>query len=109
MRSAAILVVRSVVTREADRTGFDRWYATEHMPRALALLGAIEGWRFWSHTDPAIHLAVYRYADMATLALRSQENRAILMAEYDEAWPGVTRTREALEWVDHQERDAAAR
>lgn len=101
MPGKVFLVVRSVVEREADRSAFDHWYAREHMPRAIALLGAEEGWRYWSRTDPAIHYAVYRYADMAALTERSQANRQTLMTEYEQAWPSVVRTREAIEWVDH--------
>ena len=97
----ALLVVRSMVLDEADRAGFDRWYATDHMPKALAVLGAEEGWRFWSHTDPSVHVAVYRYRSMAALLDRPALGREKLMAEYEAAWPGVTRTREALEYRDH--------
>lgn len=100
MAGKAFLVVRSVVESEADRPGFDHWYSTNHMPRALALLGAEQGWRFWSQNNPAIHYAVYRYANLSELRMRSRENREALMREYEEAWPGVSRTREALELVD---------
>jgi len=96
----ALLVVRSVVRNAADREGFDLWYATDHMPKALALLGAVKGWRFWSETDPAVHYAVYRYASLDALTNRDDRNRKALMAEYEQAWPGVTRSREVLREVD---------
>ena len=96
---SAYLVVRSVVVEAADRPAFDRWYDTDHMPKALAMLGALEGWRLWSETDPAVHYAVYRYASMDALNQRNDANRLALMAEYEQAWPRVTRTREVLRMV----------
>jgi len=97
MTGRAFLVVRSVVERESDRAGFDHWYQTDHMPKAIRLLGAETGWRFWSRTEPAVHYAVYRYPDLARLENRSPEDRAELMREYESTWPDVTRTREVLE------------
>jgi hypothetical protein len=93
---AALLVVRSVVARPEDRPGFDRWYRTDHMPKAIAWLGAVEGWRYWSATDPSVHYAVYRYPSLEALHTRDDANRRALMAEYEAAWPGVSRTREVL-------------
>ena len=93
---AVYLVVRSVVADAAQRAGFDRWYATDHMPKAITLLGALEGWRYWSETDPAVHYAVYRYATLDALVNRDDRNRIALMAEYEATWPGVTRTREIV-------------
>jgi len=97
---SAYLVVRSVVTRDADRAAFDRWYGSDHMPKALRLLGAVEGWRFWSETEPSVHYAVYRYASLEALHERDDVNRRALMDEYERTWPGVTRTREVLRMVD---------
>ncbi len=96
---SAYLVVRSVVDHASDRAPFDRWYETDHMPKALAMLGALEGWRFWSETDPALHYAVYRYASLDALNNRNDANRRALMDEYERDWPGVTRTREVLRMV----------
>lgn len=93
---AALLVVRSVVARPEDRPGFDRWYRTVHMPKAIAWLGAVDGWRYWSATDPSVHYAVYRYPSLAALMGRDDSNRRALMAEYESAWPDVSRTREVL-------------
>lgn len=89
-----LLVVRSVVADPGDRAGFDRWYRDDHMPKAIRLLGAVEGWRYWSHDDPAVHYAVYRYPSLDGLVNRNDANRRALMAEYEAAWPRVTRTRE---------------
>jgi hypothetical protein len=98
---SAFLVVRSVVAEAADRAAFDRWYSSDHMPKALAMLGALEGWRYWSESDPAVHYAVYRYATMEALTQRDDRNRKALMTEYEATWPGVTRTREIVRLVDH--------
>jgi hypothetical protein len=98
---SVLLVVRSVVTNPAERAGFDHWYSTDHMPKAVRLLGALEGWRYWSVDDPAIHYAVYRYATLDALKNRDDAGRRALMAEYEAAWPGVTRTREILRYMDH--------
>lgn len=92
----ALLVVRSVVVDADDRAAFDRWYEDDHMPKAIARLGALEGWRYWSRTDPSVHLAVYRYASLEALQGRDDAGRRALMAEYESAWPRVTRTREIL-------------
>lgn len=97
MTDKAFLVVRSVVANAADRAGFDHWYETDHMPKAIRLLGAETGWRFWSLTDPQLHYAVYRYPSLDALQTRHPANRAELMREYESTWPGVTRTREVLQ------------
>ncbi len=97
---SAYLVVRSVVAQSADRAPFDRWYGSDHMPKALRLLGALEGWRFWSETEASVHYAVYRYASLEALQGRDDERRSTLMDEYERTWPGVTRTREVLRMVD---------
>jgi hypothetical protein len=96
----AFLVVRSVVANPADRAEFDHWYSTDHMPKALAMLGAVKGWRYWSETDPQVHYAVYRYSSIGALTNRNDGNRKALMAEYEAMWPGVTRTREIVRQVD---------
>jgi hypothetical protein len=93
----AFLVVRSVVS-ESVRERFDHWYASDHLPRAVADLAAEKGWRFWSETDAAVHYAVYRFADMHALArgMNSQGFKG-LIEDYDRTWPaGVTRTREIV-------------
>ena len=91
-----LLVVRSVVASAGDRAGFDHWYRSDHMPKAIAWLGAVQGWRYWSATDPSVHYAVYRYPSLDALNARHDANRRALMAEYESAWPDVTRTREVL-------------
>lgn len=96
MTKKAYLVVRSVVPEE-DRAGFDHWYQTDHMPKAIRMFGAEAGWRFWSRTDPSIHCAVYRYPSAAFVENRSKDDNLAMRREYEETWPRVTRTREIFE------------
>jgi hypothetical protein len=98
MPGTAFLVVRSVFSDPSLREKFDHWYSTDHLPRAVADLGAEKAWRLWSETDPNVHCAVYRFADVAQVkrGLASEPFNA-LVADYDRTWPaGVTRTREIL-------------
>jgi hypothetical protein len=60
----AYFVVRAVV-EEPSREKFDHWYATDHLPEALAGLRPEKGWRLWSAREAGVHYAVYRFADMA--------------------------------------------
>lgn len=105
MVAKACLMVRAVVAAAGDRRGFDRWYATEHLPEAVARFGARRGWRCWSRTDPAVHYALFEFADLAEAqaVLASPELRA-LVAAFDRAWGArVTRTRDILEVVGEVE------
>jgi hypothetical protein len=45
------LVVRAEVPDTSDRTQFDHWYATDHLPWAIKAFGAQRGWRYWSRSD----------------------------------------------------------
>ena len=94
----AFLVVRSVVSDQSLRARFDHWYATDHLPRAVADLGVEKGWRLWSDTDARVHYAVYRFASMDRLEKgMSSDQFKSLVADFDRTWPaGVTRTREIL-------------
>ena len=76
--SAAHLVVRAEVPDPADRTPFDHWYATDHLPWAIRVFRARRGWRSWSRTDPAVHYAFYEFADVdeARTAINSEQDRA---------------------------------
>jgi len=94
----AFLIVRSVVS-EPLRARFDHWYGSDHLPRAIVDLAAEKCWRFWSTTDPSVHYAAYRFADMDALTrgMNSDGFRG-LVADYDRNWPtGVARTREIVE------------
>ena len=98
--SKAYLMVRAQVADEAARAGFDRWYGTHHLPLAMDKFRAEKGWRFWSHSDPSVHYALYQFNDMAALhdSLESPGFKA-LVADFDEAWPQVTRSRDLIEAV----------
>ena len=109
MAAKAYLLVRAVVADAADRPGFDRWYAAEHLPDAVARFGAERGWRCWSRTDPAVHYAFYEFADIerARSVLASPELRA-LVAEFDRAWGArVARSRDILETAGVAEPDSS--
>lgn len=96
-------VVRAVVAAPL-REKFDHWYATDHLPWALAEFKAEKAWRFWSATEAGVHYAVYRFADRAGLdaALKSEAMKA-LIADFDRSFPtGVTRTREVLDLVEER-------
>jgi hypothetical protein len=96
----AYLMVRAQVAGEADRAPFDRWYAGHHLPLAMEKFPAERGWRFWSRSDPAVHYAVYQFSDLATLR-RALDGPGfkVLVADFDQAWPSVTRSRDIIESV----------
>jgi len=99
----AYFMVRAVV-EAPHRHNFYQWYSSHHLPMALAEFKAEKCWRFWSAADPAVHYAVYRFADMARLdaALKSEGFEG-LVADFDQAWPsGVTRTRDMVELVEER-------
>ena len=101
MPGMAYLVVRAVVA-ETDRRDFDHWYRTEHLPDAVKAFAAVSAWRGWSRTDPSVHLAFYRFADVAAAeAIGSSPAIRTLIAEFDACWgTRVTRTREIIEVAD---------
>ena len=90
-------VVRATVADPAKRRAFDEWYSREHLPDAIKAFGVTKARRFWSAGDPALHLAMYEFADQAALE-RATGGDALkaLVAEFDRCWPEVTRTREVL-------------
>ncbi len=94
---AAFFVVRATVADPARRAAFDAWYGNEHLPDAAKSFGVHKAWRFWSLTDPAIHQAMYEFADEASLdrAMRGEDLKR-LIADFNRDWPDVTRTRETL-------------
>src|SRR6476661_4045715 len=101
MSGHAYLVVRAVVA-EADRSNFDTWYRTEHLPDAAKAFNAKAAWRAWSRSDPSVHYAYYQFADVAAAeAVNTSPAIRTLVAEFDKRWGSrVTRTREILEVAD---------
>jgi hypothetical protein len=96
--SKAYFMVRAQVTNESERPQFDRWYGTHHLPLAMNKLRAEKGWRFWSRTS--VHYALYRFSDMATLRSRlDSADFKLLVADFDQAWPKVARSRDLIEAV----------
>lgn len=95
--AAAELVVRCQVRADL-RERFDRWYQTEHLPDAFAAFDARAATRYWSTTDPGVHVALYRFDDIAHLdGVMAGPILAGMIAEFDRNWPdGVIRTREVL-------------
>lgn len=94
------LVVRADIGAATNREAFDHWYATDHMPKALASMGAEKGWRFWSSSEPRLHYAVYRFAGRerpAAIKATADGPGTANTLDFDRAWPGVIRTREVLE------------
>ena len=96
----AYFMVRAQVANETDRAKFDLWYETHHLPLAMDKFRAEKGWRFWSRSDPSVHYALYQFRDMATLrsTLESPDFK-LLIADFDAAWPQVTRSRDLIEAV----------
>ena len=93
----AYFVVRATVADPAKRAAFDQWYATEHLPDAAKAFGVDRARRFWSAGDPALHVAMYEFADQAALdRVMSGEALKALVAEFNRCWPDVPRTREIL-------------
>jgi hypothetical protein len=96
-------IVRATIPDPAQRAAFDKWYAEEHLPDAAKSFGAQKAWRFWSESDPAVHIAQYQFADRAALDRGTRpENMTRLVADFDKAWPAIKRSREimtlAQEW-----------
>ena len=94
----AYFMVRAEVVSETDRVPFDHWDATHHLPLAMAKLRAEKCWRFWSRSDPSVHIAQYQFNDMATLQSRLDgPDFKLLVADFNTAWPHVPRSRDLLE------------
>jgi hypothetical protein len=94
---SAYFVVRATVADPAKRAAFDEWYRNEHLPDAAKTFGVSKAWRFWSASDPALHQAMYQFADQAALdRVMSGEALKTLVAEFDRCWPDVKRSREIL-------------
>jgi hypothetical protein len=101
--SKALFVVRAVV-EERLREKFDHWYASDHLPSAIAAFKADKAWRFWSTVDSSVHYAVYQFPDLSALeAGVSKDALQPLIADFDKTWPaGVTRTRDILTMAEER-------
>lgn len=101
MGNRAVFMVRAVVADPADRPGFDRWYAEEHLPDAHRMFGALSARRGWSLADPSVHFAFYEFDDVAAMrAATASPALTELVAEFDRVWGSrVTRSREMIEMV----------
>jgi hypothetical protein len=67
------------------------------MPWALREVKCEKAWRFWSETEPAVHQATYQFASLDALeAARKSDGMKALVADFDKAFPTVTRSREVL-------------
>ncbi len=94
---SAYFVVRATVADPAKRKAFDEWYSREHLPDAVKAFGVKKAGRYWSVSDPSLHVAMYEFVDQAALdRAMSGEALKAMVAEFDRCWPEVTRTREFL-------------
>ncbi len=94
----AYLIVRAEVA-EADRSAFDHWYETEHLPDAKAAFQAQSACRGWSDVTPGVHIAVYEFPDLAEArTIAASDEIKALIAEFDRVWQDrVQRSREIIE------------
>lgn len=94
----AFLMVRAIVP-PADRSAFENWYETEHLPDAKAAFRALSAQRGWSDIDAGIHFALYEFADLpAARAIADSDEIKDMIAEFDRVWQDrVDRVREVIE------------
>ena len=96
----AYFIVRAVVDPDA-RDAFDAWYENEHLPDAVAALGAASASRGWRDVEDNVHIAYYEFPDLAAVR-RVMASDALkgMIAEFSRHWDGkVTRTRDAVEII----------
>jgi hypothetical protein len=94
---AAFFVVRAIVVDPVRRAAFDDWYRHAHLPDAVQSFGASRAWRSWGISDPSLHQATYQFDDEASLdRMLNGEALKRLAADFNRAWPDVTRTRETF-------------
>ena len=100
--TTAVLIVRALLTKLADRPKFDTWYRVEHFPSGVREYKAQRGWRCWSRTNPLVHLALYEFPSVEEAEnILNSAALAAQIAEFDRVWgTGVTRTREIVEVVE---------
>jgi hypothetical protein len=95
-----LLAVRAEVP-EPERARFDHWYETDHLPWALREFGTRRAWRYWSRSDPSVHVAFYEFDSVeAAKAATAPEKIKPLVADFDRVWgERVPRRRAILEMV----------
>ncbi|WP_422001075.1 hypothetical protein [Reyranella sp.] len=99
--ATAYLIVRARLVHLSDRERLDAWYGKEHLPSAFKGFKARRAWRCWSRTNPLVHIALYEFPSVEEAeAILDSRALAEQIAEFDRAWPGVTRTREIVEVAD---------
>jgi hypothetical protein len=92
-----LFIVRSTVADPAQRAGLDAWYSKEHLPDAVKAFGIAKASRYWSESDPAVHVAMYQFPDRVSLdRAMTGDVMKQLVAEFDRCWPDVKRTREIM-------------
>jgi hypothetical protein len=98
----AYLVVRAMVADPKDRTAFDHWYRTEHLPDAVKAFNAQSAMRGWSTLDPSVHIAYYRFNTPEDVqAISAGAEIKTFIAEFDRAWGArVVRTRDIIAIAD---------
>jgi hypothetical protein len=97
--ATALLIVRATLTNMADRPKFDTWYRAEHLPSGVRQFKARRGWRWWSRTNPFVHIALYEFPSVEEAeSILDSAALAAQIAEFDRVWgTGITRTREIVE------------
>lgn len=90
-------LVRAVVAPHL-RGPFEKWYSTDHLPRAIEGFKCEKAWRLWSDVEEGVHYAVYRFADKAACdAMLASPFFKEIVADFNRSWPdGVTRTRDVV-------------
>ena len=72
---------------------------SDHLPWAGRAFGAARAQRYWSRSDPAVHIALYEFTDLAAARHATRaEVMAPLIADFDKSWPtGTSRSRDYIE------------
>ena len=96
-------LVRAVVAEPLRQT-FDHWYSVDHLQWAIKIFKCQKAWHFWSELEPGVHYAVYRFADRAACdaALATDEFKE-MVADFNRAFPSVTRTRDIVTLAEERE------
>ncbi len=92
----AYFVVRATVTDPPNALRSMRGIRTSICPTPQ-VFDITKARRFWSASDPSLHMATYEFPDLAALERGTGgDTMKPLVDEFERCWPGVTRTREVL-------------